>query len=476
VTGRNDPCPCGSGKRYKHCHGAEAAPGADAQARQGLAAHQRNDLATAERAYREALTAAPEHPLALHYLGVVLYQQRRLAEAFPLLDRAAELVPHEPEFHNNRGLALAAAQRDAEAIAAYRRALDLKPSHAGAWSNLGLALQATGDVPGAVEAFRRGLDVAPDLPQLHWNLALALLLQGRFEEGWREYEWRLRAPELAARLRPFDGPRWAGQDPAGKTILLTAEQGLGDAIQFLRFAPRLADRGARVIAAVPPALRTLAATAPGVCESRTVDEPPARYDFHLPLLSLPHALGIAIEDVAVTIPYLRPDAARLREAAAAVAGSKLNVGLAWAGAAENTNDARRSMRLAALAPLFDVAGARLYSLKREGEALMPADAPWSDRLVATSLRNDFDGLAALVASLDLVISVDTSLVHLAGALGKPVWVLVPFAPDWRWQLGRSDSPWYPSVRLLRQTIAGDWSQPVRSAAAALEELAQRGER
>jgi Flp pilus assembly protein TadD len=476
MTGRNDPCPCGSGKRYKHCHGADASPGADALARQGIAAHQRSDLATAERLYQEALAAAPEHPFALHYLGVVLYQQGRIADALPLLDRAAELVPAEPEFHNNRGLALAAAERDADAIAAYRRTLDLMPSHAGAWSNLGMALQATGDVQGAVEAFQRGLDIAPDLPQLHWNLALALLLLGRFDEGWREYEWRLRAPELAARLRPFDGPRWAGQDPAGKTILLTAEQGLGDAIQFLRFATRLADRGARVIAAVPPALRTLAATAPGVSEARAIDEPQAPYDFHLPLLSLPHALGITTDSVAVTLPYLRPDPARLCEASAAVAGSMLNVGIAWAGAPDNTNDARRSTRLAALAPLFDVAGVRLFSLKREGEALTPADAPWSGRLETTSLRNDFDGLAALVATLDLVISVDTSLVHLAGALGKPVWVLVPFGPDWRWQLGRTDSPWYPTVRLFRQPVAGDWSQPVRSAAAALEELVQRGDR
>ncbi len=205
MTGRNDPCPCGSGKRYKHCHGA-AAESPDVLARQGVDAHRRSDVPEAERLYRRALALAPDHPLALHYLGVALYQQKRLDEAMPLLDRAAALVPGEPEFHNNRGLALAASLRDADAVAAYRRALELDPRHAGAWSNLGLALQATGDIEGAIEAFRNGLAVATDFPQLHWNLALALLLVGDYARGWREYEWRLRTPELAAQVRAIRRP------------------------------------------------------------------------------------------------------------------------------------------------------------------------------------------------------------------------------------------------------------------------------
>ena len=474
-VGRNDPCPCDSGKRYKHCHGTADAspPSADDLARQGITAHARGDLVEAENRYRAALAAASEHPTALHYLGVILYQHNRPAEALPLLDRAVALVPHEPEFHNNRGLALSAALRDREAVAAHRRALELKPDHPGAWNNLGLALQMVGDIDGALAAFRSGLVIAPEFPQLHWNLALALLLQGNYAEGWREYEWRLRTPELAAALQHYPGPLWTGDDPAGRTLLVTAEQGHGDAIQHLRFVQRLAARGARVVALVPPPLRELAATAPGVSAVCSVGDTLPAYDVHVPLMSLPARLAITLDDVAVPMPYLRADAERVREAAGSLERDALNVGLAWAGAPENTQNVRRSLPLAALAPLFDVPNVRLFSLKREGEALTSADASWSTRMTALPYRNDFDGLAALVAALDLVISVDTSIAHLAGALNKPVWVLLAQVPDWRWLLSRPDSPWYPSARLFRQQTQGDWSDPVARVAQELRERAHR---
>jgi Tfp pilus assembly protein PilF len=460
MTGRNDPCPCGSGKRYKHCHGGTESP--DALATQGVEAHRRNDVAGAERLYRQALALAPEHPLALHYLGVALYQQKRLDEAIPLLDRAVALVPGEPEFHNNRGLALAASLRDPEAIDAYRRALALNPQHAGAWSNLGLALQATGDIDGALDAFDRGLGVAPDFPQLHWNRGLALLLVGDYERGWREYEWRLRTPELAAQLRAFAGPRWNGEDARGKTILVAAEQGLGDTIQFLRFASRVADRGARVIVAVPAPLRGLASTVRGVAQSVALDQPLPPYDAYVPLMSLPHVLGVRLDDARTDVPYLHAGPMALPR-------DTLNVGIAWAGAPENTLNARRSLPLAMLAPLLDVPRVRVYSLKRDGEALTPADLSTSERLVAVPCRDSFDAMASLVGSLDLVVSVDTSLAHLAGALGKRVCVLLSFVPDWRWMLGRDDNPWYPTARLFRQRSPGDWSSAIDSALAAVRE-------
>ena len=459
MTGRNDPCPCGSGKRYKHCHGSGESP--DTLTRQGIDAHRRNDVAGAERLYRRALSFAPEHPLALHYLGVALYQQKRLDEAITLLDKAAQLVPQEPEFHNNRGLALAASLRDPEAIDAYRRALAINPSHAGAWSNLGLALQATGDIDGAIDAFHKGLAVAPDFPQLHWNLALALLLVGDYRQGWREYEWRLRTPELAAQLRAYAGPRWNGEDPRNKTLLVTAEQGLGDTIQFLRFASMLTDRGARVITAVPPPLRNLASTVRGVAQSIALDDSLPPYDAYVPLMSLPHVLGITLDDVAAA-PYLHADPTTLPRNAK-------NVGIAWAGAPENTLNVRRSVALAKLAPLFAISGVRLYSLKRDGEALTPNDVRWSEMLVAMPGRDNFDTMASLVAALDLVISIDTSLAHLAGALGKRVFVLLSFVPDWRWMLARNDNPWYATARLFRQTSPGDWASAIDSAAAALRE-------
>jgi len=484
-AGRNDPCPCGSGLRYKQCHGAlpaaatAAEPNAaqpDTLARRGFEAHKRNDLDAAELNYRAALAKAPEHAGALHYLGVVLYQRNRPAEAMPLLDRAVALAPDEPEYHNNRGLALVALQRDGEAITEYRRALALKPAHTTAWNNLGLALQATGDVTGAIDAYREGLRVAPDFPQLHWNLALALLLQGDYEHGWPEYEWRLKCAELNSGHPRYAGPEWTGDDPAGRTLLLTAEQGLGDTLQTLRFARAVADRGARVIVAVQKPLRELAATAPGVSAAYAEHEPLPPYDAHVALMSLPGLLGVTPASVAIDGPYLRPDPVRARDAKAAIAregGAALKIGVAWSGAAGNTQNAKRSMALAALAPLIDIPGTRWFSLKWEAEALSATDAPHAARLAALPMRNDFDGLAALESELDLVISVDTSLAHLAGALGGPVWVLLHHVPDWRWMLHRTDSPWYPTARLFRQQAPGDWSHPLREVEAALRALVAR---
>src|SRR4029453_9505206 len=224
AVGRNDPCPCGSGKKYKQCHGAlsgvaaETAPRAappsiadpDSVVRRAIAMHESGDLEAAERGYRAALALAPRHPTATHYLGVVLYQRERLDEALPLLHAAASAVPDEPEFHNNLGLALAAAGRNDEAIAAYRRALALRPERSIAWSNLGLALQAENRLPEAIAAFRSAISRAPDLAQAHWNLGLALLANEEFDEGWREYEWRHKVPELARYERAWPGPRWDG--------------------------------------------------------------------------------------------------------------------------------------------------------------------------------------------------------------------------------------------------------------------------
>ena len=330
--GRNDPCPCGSGKRYKQCHGspdamrraapasaepppdsrlvpaaaasapATAAASADVLAATGVDAHRRNALAEAEQHYRAALASAPEHPLALHYLGVVLYQRNQLAEALVLLDRAADLVPDEPEFHNNRGLALAAARRVDDAVAAFRRTLALKPTHAGAHNNLGLALDASGEADAAIGAYLRALELDPQFVQAHWNLGLALLRQGRYAEGWREYEWRLRAAELKPFLRELPGKRWTGGDVAGRTLLLTAEQGLGDTLQNLRFAGSIAARGAHVKVAVQAPLVALAAGAPGVVEAVAIDGPLPAYDAHASLMSVPGVLGVTPETIATPVP------------------------------------------------------------------------------------------------------------------------------------------------------------------------------
>ena len=492
AVGRNDPCPCGSGKRYKQCHGAigrnphpsaapasastramagAAAPAASeasatALAQQGVAAHQRGDTDAAERAYRAALEREPEHPLALHYLGVALHQRGRHVDALPLLERSAAYVPQEPEFHNNLGLALAALDRNDDAIAAYRRALDRKPGHATAWNNLGLALQAQNRVADAIAAFRRAIALVPQFAQAHWNLALALLASGDYAEGWHEYEWRLQLPQLGGRSPRLPIVRWQGEDLAGKTLLVTAEQGIGDAIQFVRFASLLAERGVRVVLQVATELRALLATAPGVAATVSAgDSLPTACDAEIPLLSLPYRLGARPEDARVPQRYLSSDASRRHEVQGALARARpatRRIGLAWAGSSQHRNDARRSMPLALLAPLLSISGITWYSLQKGSAARQSECIAEAERILPLDPQSDFARTAVLVDALDAVVSVDTSIAHLAGALGKPTFVLLPFAADWRWGIAGSKTPWYPTMTLHRQRAIGDWSSAVAS--------------
>jgi tetratricopeptide (TPR) repeat protein len=488
TVGRNEPCPCGSGKRYKHCHGAPgapklasatataAAPTPDVLVARAIEAHKRGQLDAAEKDYRAALETAPEHAYALHFLGVILYQRERFAEALPLLDRAAAQIPTEPEFHNNLGLALAAADRTDEAVAAYRRALALKPDHVVAWSNLGLALQAANRLPEAIVAIRSALGYAPEFAQAHWNLGLALLAHGEFAEGWREYDWRLAIAELGGRIPPPAAPRWNGTDPAGKTLLLTSEQGFGDTLQFVRFAPLLAARGARVLVQTQPALMKLLASAPGVSGVVSNEDQAPACDAHLPLLSLGGALGIDAASIPDHVPYLAADpaeAAAIESVWAPYRGT-LNVGLSWAGRRAHGNDRRRSCPLDVLAPLLELPGVTWFSLQRDDGEDQIASVPGARNMVQLEARRNFDGKAALIDALDLVISVDTSNAHLAGALAQPLWVLLPFAPDWRWQLERADNPWYPTARLFRQKEPGGWRGVVDEIRHALaSEMAKR---
>jgi tetratricopeptide (TPR) repeat protein len=467
AIGRNDPCSCGSGKRYKHCHGAPRPPAesAEQRLRQAIDRHRRGSPAervAAEAIYREVLAAQPDHALAQHYLGVIHYQRHELAMALPLLEQSVAARPTEAEFHNNLGLALAAADRESDAIRAYRTALALKPEHAVAWSNLGLALQAQNEIAGAIDAFRQALAVKPDFPHARWNLALALLLDGQFAEGWREYDARLTLSELGRDREVPPGAMWDGSSLAGKTLLLYPEQGLGDALQFARYATQLAGAGVRCVIRCSPMLAPLLASIPGVAQVCREDEPLPQYDAHLPLLSLPRVLGMTPATIPATVRYVVVGDAKRATARTLLAreSARQTVGLAWAGNPAHTNDRHRSVALAALAPLFAVPGLGWFSLQQGPAAAQIATTPGAERLRPLAASGTFEDTAALIAELDLVISVDTSIAHLAGALARPTWVLLPFAPDWRWRLEGDVSPWYPTLRLFRQPRPGDWASVV----------------
>jgi Flp pilus assembly protein TadD len=471
TVGRNDPCPCGSGKRYKQCHGALAgataslatSPDVTALVSRALAAHQRGGLADAERDYRAALQLQPDHPVATHYLGVLAYQRGDVSTALPLLQRSTVTTPDEAEFHNNYGLALAAADRTDDAIAAYRRAVALRPEHAAAWSNLGLAHIARNALEDAEQALRRAIALQPEFAAAHWNLALTLLARGRYAEGWQEYEWRLRVPEFRADAVSA-AARWGGEPLQARSILLIAEQGLGDTLHFIRYAAVLARDGAEVTVRVPAKLARLAATAPGVAKVCIQDETAPACDFQLPLLSLPGMLGVRDpRDGDTRFPYIateRPVRHAVGQKVRRIEGDRRAVGLAWSGAQRNTNDRRRSMPLHALAPLLERTDVAWFSLQHDDEREV-AGVATAQALHRLPERIAFDGMAALIDTLDLIICVDTSVAHVAGALDKPVWILLAHAHDWRWGLEGDTTPWYPSARLFRQPAPGRWDAVVQ---------------
>ncbi len=472
---RNDRCPCGSGKRFKQCHGATPAgppPASAADAvRRGLAAHRGGDLDTAGRSYEEALGIDAGDVHAAHYLGVIHYQRGRFDDALPLVEQSLSRLPQEAEFHNNAGLLYTAMDRIDDAVAAFRNALERKPAHAGAWNNLGLALTQRNDIAGAIDAYRHALDVDPHFNEARFNLALALLTCGDYVEGWRDYDARLAVPALSGDAPMVPGERYRGEALEGRTLLLTTEQGFGDTFQFIRFAQGFAARGARVIVRASPLVATLCASAPGVERVVSNAEALPSYDFQLPLLSSADALSIGAETIATDIPYLLADEERVASLRPIVAAqrARLRIGLSWAGNPLQANNRRRSIPLAALAPLFEFGDIAFFSLQHiDGEEQIP-EVPAARALLLPAARHNFDDKAALMRSFDLVISVDTSTAHLAGALGVPLWVLVCHAPDWRWGLDGPVTPWYPAARLFRQQVPNDWSAPVASIVQALRE-------
>jgi len=423
----------------------------------------RADLLLALRRPAEALAcldrilaAAPAHAEARAHRGVALAALGRHDEALAEFDAVLRAGPN-PVVAYNRGLTLAGLGRNAEAIEAYERTLAAIPNHVAALSSRGVAFQALNRHDEALASFDRALTLAPDYADAHFNKSLALLAVGDYRAGQAEYEWRWKRSG-AADLRHFGRPLWLGETPiSGKTLLLHAEQGLGDTIMFARYVSRLAAGGAKVVLEVHPELKALLSRLSRATAVIAFGEPRPPFDLHCPLGSLPLAFRTDPASVPADIPYLAADPARIerwRPRLAALAGPR--VAIVWAGNAAHANDRNRSLPLAKLAPLWAGGNVRFVSLQRDlraGEAEVLAAAPV---LHLGNELTDFDDTAAVLACCDLVIAVDTSVAHLAGALGRPLRVLLPFSADWRWTKDAGRSPWYPSARLYREPRPGDW--------------------
>lgn len=462
----------------------------------GKAKHQQGELREAQSIYEQILRAFPDQPEALHLSGLAAFQEGRLDVAVTFLRKAIGLVPNAPHFHLNLGHVYSAQSVFPEAIAEYQHALALQPTFVEALKSLGNLLREQGEIdpsvdlltravsakPGsaellnclgtslrqqgkfeeAIHRFRQAIVIDPQLAAAHHNLGLMLLQQGDESTGWREFEWRWKVPEYAKIYPQFPTPRWNGEDLRGRRILLHCEQGFGDTIQFVRYAKQVADRGGEVILLCQPELAKLLKSAPGVSQLITDGDRLPGFDFHSPLMSLPGILGT--EDTSAS-PYLTIPQMDIDRWRAKLGSNKSRrIGLVWAGHRGHRMDWNRSIPLQQLQPLKCVANASFYNLQLGDAYRQASEFPLID---FTSELHDFAETAALIQNLDLVITVDTAVAHLAGAMGKRVWVLLPFVPDWRWRLNRDDSIWYPTMRLFRQSTRGDWSQPIERLANAL---------
>jgi hypothetical protein len=431
-------------------------------------------------------------------LGLALYSMRRFEEALAAYDDGLRLAPDDAKLHNGRGVALLELRRPAEARDEFVHALAADPDCLDALGNLANALFKLNRPEEALAAYDRALKIVPDNAPLLTNRAIALrrldrpqealmsaaraiaaqpdfaparfvdasvrLYLGDFAGGWRGYEWR-RGGAFTPQRRKLAAPLWLGeQSLGGKTVLLHAEQGFGDTIQFVRYAPLLTARGARVVVEVQPPLLRLVSGMPEIEKAvvgRGAQLPP--FDLHCPLPSLPLACGTAFETIPASVPYLAPPQDRIESWRAQLPRSRPLIGLAWAGERAHDNDINRSMRLQTLAPLLDLPDVQFVSLQhdvREADASLLAQR--SDIVAIGRHFADFADTAGAIAALDLVIAVDTAVAHLAGALGKPLFLLLPFAADFRWLRHRSDSPWYPTARLFRQPRFGDWTSVVEA--------------
>jgi tetratricopeptide (TPR) repeat protein len=446
------------------CYSAAIAlePGnANALYNQGNTLQRLNRLEDALQSYDHALAITPTYAQAWSNRGNVLRTLKRWQDALNSYDQAIALQPDHPVMLNNRGVVLMELHRPQEALQDYAQALALAPDYTEALYNKGNALLALGQITAAQESLDQAVASDPENADAHFNRAMALLLAGNLEEGWREYEWRWKQASYKP-LHHFKQPRWTGQENLnGKTLLLHAEQGAGDTLQFLRYIPLVKALGAHVILEIQAPLKPLLHGLEHVDRLIAQGEALPRFDYHCLLMSLPAAFNTDLATIPPCYPVLSVAKEKVTAWKTRLGNAPFpKIGLAWSGNPDHKNDHHRSIPLAfllqRLAPEFSYISLQQELREQDRSALEAA----SNLLPIGEHLQDFSDTAALIANLDLVISVDTSVAHLAGIMGKPVWILLPYAPDWRWLEKGEASPWYPSARLFRQPAIADWDSAI----------------
>jgi Flp pilus assembly protein TadD len=409
--------------------------------------------------YDAAIRVRPRYPEAHYNRGNALHSAKRFGEAVTAYDTALQIEPQFAPSWNNRGLTLMRLGRANDAVASYRKALKLKPSYSEARNNLGLASQILGQVDEAIRHFNESIRLQPTFASAHSNRAQAWLLKGDFALGLVEYEWRWQIPRY--KLAPRNLPIWDRSPLEGRSILLRHEQGLGDTLQFVRYAAMVKEFGGRVVLECPASLHPLLESFEGVDRLVERGASDAGCDYQVPLLSLPGLFRTDLETIPSRVPYLRASPDRIERWRARLPRDRRLIGICWQGNPDFSEEVFRSIPLAEFAPLARVPDVQLIALQK-GYGTSQIEA-FRERQSLLDLGDDFDAeepfldTAAVMPLLDLVITSDTSIAHLAGALGRPVWIALSVGPEWRWLLDRNDSPWYPSARLFRQSTLGDWT-------------------
>lgn len=477
---------------------------ADANHLLGVLKHQQGDNRSAVDLITRAISSDESQSVFHNNLGIVLGKERRTEQALNAFDKALEIQPGYPEAQNNRGVVLRDMGRNSEAILAFETALSQNPQYAEAHNNLGSTLKDSGNLDGALVEFDLALEINPDYaeainnrgtilkerlqvhdalaefehairirPQYaeaHWNRGITLLLLGQYKEGWREFEWRHQNPGFASPRRNFGQPLWDGSPLDGKTLLVHTEQGAGDSIQFVRFLTSIEKDSGKILLECEPALYPLFSSMSVPDALIKKGEAIPHFDIHVPIMSLPFIIGTNSQTIPSDCPYL--ECSQPSSMIHGESGRK-KVGLVWAGNPRLKNDRNRSMAFRFFVELLDLNQAKFFSLQ-SGERSSDIRLLNTEHHIKdlSPLLKDYAVTADIISQLDLIITVDTSVAHLAGALGRPVWTLLCYAPDWRWQLDSDQSIWYPTMRLFRQQHPGDWGPVIRDVKAELERFVE----